>query len=569
MTTYRLGINKRGIGPIGGHDPAAVIFADDQLRFGAEEERYVRKKYADGLFPLTAIEKCLEHCGIGLGDVDELVLTTRPELYDKSIGASFRHFIENATGSFSAVGSVSQFAKWWITNRFVDERLVRQKLESAFEESAPPIVRVSHHRGHASSAFYPADFREGIVVTMDARGEYDSTVVWRANGDGLRRLRTFRYPNSLGSFYSRSTTYLGYCGFGDEGKVMGLAPYGSENAEIESRLRDVATFGRDYNVTALTSEGGTTAFTELFDRPPAEDATAFTDWERDFAHVVQSLLEETVTEIVEHYCQEYDTDNVGLAGGVALNCKANQRVRELDAVENLFVQPVANDAGVPLGGVLSRVGDHVEQSTVYFGDSFSVSDIEDLLTKNKIPYRRPPDMPAYVAKRLASGALVGWFQGRMEMGPRALGNRSILADPRTKDSLDCVNAYVKHRESWRPFAPSLLEHAAEEYLRGGEAAPFMIETYDVNSSKVDKIPAVVHPAAGDQTTRPQTVREDQNPRYHALLTEFERLTGVPVLLNTSFNDSGEPIVRTPEEALRNFYTMGLDMLVLEDLIIEK
>jgi carbamoyltransferase len=242
---------------------------------------------------------------------------------------------------------------------------------------------------------------------------------------------------------------------------------------------------------------------------------------------------------------------------------------QLDEVERVFIQPAAHDGGLALGGGMidQRPSSVDKMENVYWGDSFDASEIEEMLEKNKIEYEKPEDLMRYVAEEIADGALVGWFQGRMEMGPRALGNRSILADPRTTESLDNVNKYVKHREEWRPFAPSMLEEAIKPYLVDGEPSPFMIKTFETDAETRSEMEATIHQA--DSTTRPQTVRRDQNPRYYDLISEFENITGVPILLNTSFNDHGEPIVRTPREALKDFYSMGLDILVLEDYVLRK
>lgn len=308
---------------------------------------------------------------------------------------------------------------------------------------------------------------------------------------------------------------------------------------------------------------------ELFDRDRTETPGEFTQWEKDLAYTAQKLLEETVVDIVETYMDSTDTQNIALAGGVALNCKMNKRLRDSDAIGDVFIQPAAHDAGLPMGaGMLERPPTEVSDlETVYYGPEYETDEIKGLLETNKIAYSEPNSVERYLAERLADGALVGWFNGRLELGPRALGNRSILADPRSVDSRDKVNRFVKHREEWRPFAPSMLEAAADEYLVDGKPAPFMITTFDVEPDKREEIPAVLHPA--DDTTRPQTVNRDQNPRYHRLISEFADITGVPVVLNTSFNDHAEPIVTTPTEALKDFFGMGLDVLALQDVIVEK
>jgi len=308
---------------------------------------------------------------------------------------------------------------------------------------------------------------------------------------------------------------------------------------------------------------------QLFDQPKKKNDANFTQFHKDFAYTAQSLLEETITSIVKHSLSELKTNNVGLAGGVALNCKANKEVMQMDCVDDIFIQPVANDAGLPLGaGWLQKPPEKIEPMTsVYFGYDIQDDDVEEVLKENKIKYEQVTNIEEVTADSLADGNLVGWVQGKMEMGPRALGNRSILADPRTKASRDQINEYAKHREEWRPFAPSLLREAAEDYLVDAESSPYMIKTFDTKAENRGDIKAVIHP--GDNTTRPQTVTKEQNPQYYKLIKEFEKITGVPVLLNTSFNDHGEPIVRTPDEAIRDFYGMGLDLLVIGDYVIKK
>ncbi len=459
-----------------------------------------------------------------------------------------------------------------IRSRFLPTRQIENRLES-FGTPLPPIETVPHHRCHAASAFHPSAFDEAVVLTVDAKGEYDSTVVWHATGRRLKRVRTYEHPNSLGLFFATVTEYLGYRMFNGEGKVMGLAPYGDDNPEIESALRELIDTGVDYDVTKLTKRWGTGHGVEtlegVFDRPRHETPGEYGQWEKDLAYTAQKLLEETVVDIAETAVDQFGTANVSIAGGVALNCKLNKRVRESPAVDDVFVQPVAHDAGLALGAGWSRQRPAAvdRQTDVYLGPEYETDEIRSLLETNKLEYAEPDDLERYVAERLAAGDLVGWFQGRMELGPRALGARSILADPRSADSRDRVNRFVKHRETWRPFAPSMLESAADRYLDDGQPAPFMIDAYDVHPEAAAELEAVLHPA--DDSTRPQTVREDQHPRYHRLIAEFEDITGVPVVLNTSFNDHAEPIVRTPTQALKDFYGMGLDLLAIEDLVVEK
>jgi carbamoyltransferase len=581
MSEYVLSFKPTTRG-FGEHDPSAALFEDGELVFGIEEERVSRNKHAIDEFPLGAIRECLSFAELDFSDVDQVLLPYRPELITKLIYSNISEVAqdpslladseggdpESASGPYLIARNLNTYIK---SKRGVLTDIVRHRLEQVFDDSCPPIETIAHHRCHAASAFHPAGFTEELVVTIDGRGEYDSTVIWRGNESALERMRTYEHPNSLGHFYGIITEYLGYRAFNGEGKIMGLAPYGSDNDEIESRLREMIDIGVDYDVTALTTggvEAGVQRLERLFDRPRNGQKGSFDDWQRDLAFTTQKLLEETVVDIVRHY-STYGNGNVGLSGGVALNCKMNKRVMELDEVDDLFVQPVAYDAGLAIGAgmVGQRPSDVEEMTHVYWGSEFDTGEITRVLEKNKIDYDRPDELESTIAEYIADGELVGWFQGRLEMGPRALGNRSILADPRTEESRDRVNRYVKHREEWRPFAPSMLEEAAEEYLVNAEPSPYMIKTFEVRPEKADEITAVLHP--GDNTTRPQTVRKDQNPRYHRLISEFGEITGVPVVLNTSFNDHGEPIVRTPSEALKDFYGMGLDILVLDDIIVKK
>ena len=570
MSTYTLAF-KPAIGLYGQHDPSAVLFEDGIPVFGIEEERLSRNKHAVGEFPSLAIQACLDYRDLSINDLDEILLP-----YDPTLRAKIRgHYYRDALSVPGLTRKLIALERTLMTDLKSTRAPVRQ-IESRLEEIGtpiPPIKLLSHHRCHAASTFHPSGFSDALVLTIDAKGEYDSTVIWRGDEDGLERLRTYEHPNSLGLLYAIVTEFLGYRMFNGEGKVMGLAPYGGPNEDIEENLRTLIETGVEYDVTELTRRWGTghgvRLLEETFARERNTDPGQFDQWEKDLAFVTQHLLEETVTDIVTEYLSVSPSRNVALAGGVALNCKLNKSVRELPAVEDIFIQPVAHDAGLALGAEwVGKDPREVGQLTdVYLGPSYERSEIATMLETNKIEYGSDPDIERHAARRLADGALVGWFQGRMELGPRALGARSILADPRSLASRDRVNEFVKHREAWRPFAPSILEEAASEYLVDGTTAPFMIDTFDVPDRHIDDLAGVLHPA--DETTRPQTVNAAQHPRYHRLIREFEDITGVPAVLNTSFNDHGEPIVNTPTEALKDFFGMGLDLLILEDMVIEK
>lgn len=556
-----------------GHDPSAAILVDGKLQFAAEEERFSRNKHAYGEFPEQSIRHCLEATELEMDAVDVLVLPLVPSLQSTNLWVDTKREIKRLVSAEASLKSrlyrMSSEVLQNLKQRFGYTSLLRGELKRRFG-AAPPIKHLAHHEAHAISAYYPTEFDEALVFTIDGAGEFDSTVVWRAEGEDLERIRTWDIPNSLGRFYGAFTKFLGYRRFNGEGKVMGLAPYGSPNEEIRAALDPVLEYGLDYDVTPITKKAQAVEnLQELLGWDALAEPGTYSQRERDLAYYAQQFIERTVTEIVEHYVEETGISNVCLAGGVALNCKMNKEVVELPCVESHFIQPVAHDSGLVLGGVWSTVAaDDVERMTdPYLGPKFSNEDVKPLLTESKLGYERPEQLTERVARELAEGKIVGWFQGKMEMGPRALGNRSILADPRTSASRDRINRYVKHREEWRPFAPSMTEAGARRYLQSPRESPFMIDTFDTNADCNEDIEAVLHP--GDETTRPQIVTEAQNPRYHSLLEEFEDITGVPVLLNTSFNDHGEPIVCTPEDAIRAFSTMGIDILAIDDFLVKK
>lgn len=584
MPSYDLSFKPATRG-FGINDPSSVLFVDGEPVFGIEEERLSRQKHAPNQFPTRSIKACLAYENLKLGDIDQILLPYEPRLTGRFIRENIRQILTNpeffswrlyendqlSSGSLlsrlgAVVGTVGAY-----TGARNDGHVesVKEYLYDAFGGPIPPITKLEHHACHAASAYYPAQFDDGLILTLDAKGEYDATVVWRAEDGELSRKRTYPDPNSLGTWYAVITEYLGYHADNGEGKVMGLAPYGEHNPDIQRQLFSKLTGGVDYDVTDLLTGifyDDLRTLEELFGRPRRRSGEEFTDWHNDLAFMTQQFVEDVVTDIVSEYCRRFDTANVAVAGGVSLNCKLNKRIMEHELVENFFVQPLAHDGGLAFGAGLLHHESSIDQQTVYYGPS-NTDDIETLLEKTRVQYDCPDDLTAFVARRLADGELVGWFQGRLEMGPRALGNRSILADPRTISSRDRVNRYVKHREEWRPFAPSMLESAASTYLVNAEESPYMIKTFDSTERAQADIPAALHPA--DKTTRPQTVTPDQNPRYHNLISEFKAITGVPVLLNTSFNDHAEPIVTQPQEALKDFFGMGLDLLVLGEYVIEK
>lgn len=557
------------------HDGGACLVRDGEIVAAVEEERFTRNKHALDEFPHHSVRYVLDAGECTLADVDVVAVgRNRSKRVALLGGASGSTLPTSLREVLSLVREVTTLG----AVRFgFDVRLVDDRIHESHPGVAPPeetfsgtYETISHHRCHAASAAYCAPVDRPVVVTIDHRGEHDSTVLWDAD---LKRVKTFAWDNSIGRFYAAGVNYLGYPRGWDAGKVMGLAPHGDRREVFEREFESLVDYGNgDYDVTAITRADDPVELFEARFGPRREPGGAFDAHHEDFAYHLQTTTERIVTSLVEHHLVDCDAGDLALAGGVALNCKLNHEIRSCDAVESLFVQPAANDGGICLGAALEATrlasGERPDPTFehVYYGPTYERSAIEAVLDGAKVAYERVDDVADRTAALLAEGDIVGWFQGRMEYGPRALGNRSILADPRSSAFKDAVNDDVKGRESWRPFAPSLLVEAADEYLCDGREAPYMVVVDDVAPAKRDEIEAVVHV---DGTTRPQTVTADANERYYRLIEAFGERTGVPVVLNTSFNVAGQPIVESPEQALATFYSTGLDGLAIGDFLVWK
>lgn len=570
---------KPNIGSVS-HDQAAAIFRGGELLAAAAEERFTRNKHAIGQFPSNAIQFCLDYADITLDDVSYIAVADDPQKYLKRIPWSIRNSLFNTDSVLETLGSLRHtvFQGIFIRTAFPEQR-IRSGLSDIYYDNFPEIIYVPHHRAHAASAFYYSGFKNANVITVDGSGEYDSTVLWRTSGGELERSKTFKTPNSIGKFYGLITRFLGYRMNNGETKIMGMAPYGDENKSIRHNLLDLISYGSgEYDVTSVTDT--VDPISKLEDvlgfsrRHQGED---FSEDHRDLAFEVQHMTEEIVLSLVEHNYKQTQKKQVAVAGGVFLNCKMNKRIMESEVCDELFIQPAAGDDGLAIGAGIQVAIDkgyappELEDGffSPYLGPSADSERIEEFISESKLEFEKldDEDVADHIAADIADGLLVGHFSGRTEFGPRALGNRSILADPRTIESKNRVNEYVKHREHWRPFAPSILAEEAEDYLENAEQSPYMIKTFDVIPERLDDMQAVIHD--GDDTTRPQTVRIDQNERYYRIISAFKKRTGIPAVLNTSFNDNGEPIVMTPRHAVRNFFSMGLDVLYLENYRLVK
>ncbi len=548
-----LGINY------GSHDSAAAIARDGEILFATAEERLSRKKH-DGGFPLLAIKACLAHAGAKLVDLDEVAFGWQSASTTRS--ADMRNFFTGAHpmgwwGVLRAqsVGRIEEYQR-------DGERLFRRHVG----QPKNGFKRIDHHYAHALSAYPVSGFDEATVVVIDGRGAWEATSIWHGKGSELRLLEMIRWPNSVGLFYAQFTWWLGFERFQDEWKVMGLAPYGGPGVDLGGFIR---VSDGHYSVNAPLLLDDLSRIEKVLG-PARKADEPLSDRHRDVAWAVQDACERAELAIIRRAISLTGSRNLCLAGGVALNSKANGLILGQRLVDRIFIQPAATDDGVSIGAALAapvaagfRCG---EMTKAYLGSQAPSDEIETVLRTYKLSYTRLDDPAETAADLLTRGKLIGWYQGREEFGPRALGNRSILADPRDVQNRDRVNNAVKFREDWRPFAPSVLEEAGASLFENYHTTPFMTLTFQVKPEKKAAIAAAVHV---DGSARVQSVTRDQNERYYDLIKNFAAKTGVPAVLNTSFNLKGEPIVNSPFDAIRTFYTSGLDALILDRYLIAK
>ncbi len=572
------------LGTSNGCNPAACLLVDGKLVSMAEEERFLKFKGGCSLFPVKATKYCLDHGGIDPGDVDYIAFGWDGNYYPWKMATA----LAVKWGRYTRVGTSKvdtdkdAYANLALCSAGHLRHQIADTLRAAgFLGEMPPIEFIPHHQAHAASAYYCSGFDRSAILVIDGSGEMDCTSSFV--GEGLKITPNpgihYTIPDSLGWFYAGMTEYLGFKPYNDEGKVMGLASYGRPNGEIAGKIGRILRLGEGgYRVDPSYLTLGTHSYGKYFsdrmvdllgEHRPRE--SAIRDNHKDIAYEAQDALERSANAIVDRLLEQTSTDNICLAGGVCLNCKMNGVIRSNPRVKNIFIQPASNDAGAALGAALAlsaRLGEdpRFRLEHTYWGPNFSDEKIGAALDKYKLPYKKVDNIEGVVARSLAEGKLVGWFQDRMEMGARALGNRSILADPRRPDVKDRLNSQVKHREGFRPFAPSILEEAKGRFLEEAGDSPFMILAFKAREDALDQIPGVVHV---DGTVRPHTVRKECNPRYWKLIKEFESITGIPVVLNTSFNVRGEPIVCSPSDAIRCFYGTGLDILAIGDFLLNK
>lgn len=583
------------------HDSSAALIKDGEIISAVQEERFTRIKYDSG-FPKQSIKYILKSNSLELNQIDKIIFYEKPFL-------KFERLIETYL-AFAPKG-IKQFClsmPLWLREKLFQKNLILKKLKHIDQnfKNENKLLFCEHHLSHAASAFYPSPFEESLILTIDGVGEWATTTVGIGTGKKIKIIKEINFPHSLGLLYSAFTYYLGFKVNSGEYKVMGLAPYGKPifKKKIAKNLIDIKEDGSfrlnmDYFDYAtgftMTNKKFSTLFGKNLRKSEDEELEQF---HMDIAASIQSVIEDIIIKITRNLKKEYKYDNLCLAGGVALNCVANSKILKNNIFKNVWIQPASGDSGGSLGAALFcwyKFSDQSRKITLmedsmkgsYLGPNFNNTEIKEFLIKKKINYQEIDDEPLFekVAKELSNGKIVGWFQGKMEFGPRALGSRSILADPRPLEMQKKLNLKIKFRESFRPFAPAILEEKVNSFFKTNSISPYMLlvseikDEYKINEkenldlSGMDKLylkrsllQATTHV---DYTSRIQTVNKKTNLRFYKLIENFELITKIPILVNTSFNIRGEPIVCTPEDALNCFIGTDIDILVLENFLIYK
>lgn len=586
------------------HDSAAALLKNGEIIAAAQEERFSRKRH-DSRFPKNAISFCLNSQGINLSDVKEVVYYEKPLL-------TFERLLETYLGAAPRGGRsfVAAMQVWLKEKLFLKTELKKnlKEVQESFGTDSPHIPNLlfsEHHLSHAAAAFYPSPFKESVVLCMDGVGEWATTSAWVGKGKDIKPLWEISFPHSLGLLYSALTYYCGFKVNSGEYKLMGLAPYGEPRyvEQIKKNLIDIkedGTFRLDISYFKYHRGFRMTGrkFHKLFGRPPRKVETELTQFHMDLAASIQVVTEEIVLKLAKTLREESGIKNLCLAGGVALNCVANGKLLQQKIFDDIWIQPASGDAGSALGAALVGWHQHQQQERIvsmndsmkgsYLGPEFSNDEITKYLEQINAPFHThsDPELFERLADELDKGHVIGWFNGPMEFGPRALGGRSIIGDPRNQKMQSVMNLKIKYRESFRPFAPSVLEEDFRSQFELNSKSPYMLlvapvkkelcRTMTEEEDKLSGIEKLVIPRSSlpaithvDYSARIQTVSATTNPRYHNLISAFKRKTGCPTIINTSFNVRGEPIVCTPQDAYRCFMRTEMDVLVLQNQILFK
>jgi len=561
------------------HDSAAALVVNGQLVAAAEEERFSRKKH-DAAFPKASINYCLEHLDEGINSVDYVVFYDKPILkFDRLLET----YLSTAPRGFF---SFCKSMPIWLKEKLYQKQQIKKALvalSGVSENALPDLLFTEHHQAHAAAAFYPSPFEEAAVLCLDGVGEWQTTSAWLGKGKDLTPLWHLDFPHSLGLLYSTFTWYLGFKVNSGEYKVMGLAPYGKPvyAEKIQQVLVDVKSDGTFHLNMAYFNflhglEMGSKKFCKLFDIPRRHPEGSLEQVHFDIAASIQKVIEDIIVALASNLRKESACKNLVLAGGVALNCVANGVLRRAGIYDDIWIQPAAGDSGAAAGAAFSVWHQYKQMDRVVaqpdgmrfglLGPDWGIQSITKQIQESGLVAEalEIEELTTRTAQYLADGKVVGWFQGRMEFGPRALGNRSILADPRPDNMQSIVNRKIKNRESFRPFAPIVMQEHIANWFDTKDTNPYMLFVDQVRTDR-RTIPAVTHV---DGSARVQSISPDQNPRLHLLLTAFYAITDCPVLVNTSFNVRGEPIVCSPQDAIACFASTGMDVLVLGDYWID-
>lgn len=582
------------------HDSAAAIIEDGVIMAAVQEERFTRIKH-DPSFPIKAIEYCLEQVQCKIEEIDAIIFYDKPLLKFERL---LETYLANAP---KGLKSFIRAMPIWLKEKLYLKSILRRELRQLGgldkKSTLPKLLFSEHHLSHAGSAFFPSPYEEAAVLCLDGVGEWATSSAWLGKENKLTPLWEIQFPHSLGLLYSAFTYYCGFKVNSGEYKLMGLAPYG-EPKYVETifkyliRLHDDGSFDLDMSYfDYATGDRMTNAkFDVLFGGPAYSDNDEISQKQMDLARSIQVVTEEVVLKIVNHLYKLAPSDNLCLAGGVALNCVANGRILREGPYKNIWIQPAAGDAGGSLGaamvawfhyfdGKAKPLTKQDHMSGAYLGPEYSIQQIIEAVEQESLVYDQVSANELYstTSRLLSEGNVIGWFQGKMEFGPRALGNRSIIGDPRNTEMQSTMNLKIKYRESFRPFAPAVLASDVDKYFKHDSVSPYMLMVAEINDELryttdenlfgIEKLlqprsslPAITHV---DYSARVQTVHEETNPEFHALLTEFKAQTGCGVLVNTSFNVRGEPPVCSPEDAIRCFLATEMDYLIMNNVLLAK
>ncbi len=587
------------------HDSAASLICDGEIISAVQEERFSRKKH-DSKFPENAIKYCLKSNNLDLRDIKKIVYYEKPLLTFERLLETYLAVAPRGGRSFIAAMQVWLKEKLFLKSNLKKSfKIIQKEIIKKEEAYIPEILFAEHHQSHAAAAFYPSPFKEAVILCMDGVGEWATTSAWIGNGNKIEPLWEIGFPHSLGLLYSAFTYYCGFKVNSGEYKLMGLAPYGvpiyvDKIKEKLIDIRDDGTFKLDMSYFKYHRGFRMTSkkFHNLFGSPPRDTEEELTQFHMDLASSIQAVTEEIIIKIASSLKNETGLKNICLAGGVALNCVSNGKLLKKKIFDDIWIQPASGDAGSALGAALIGWHEHFKKPRevskkdsmkgTYLGCNFSNDEIINYLMKINANFKtyRDEELFEKIALELDEGKVIGWFNGPMEFGPRALGGRSIIGDPRNKKMQSVMNLKIKFRESFRPFAPSVLEEDVASQFEMKNKSPYMLlvspvkkelctdltaeqkELFGINKLNISRstLPAITHV---DYSARVQTVSKDTNPRYYNLIKAFKKLTNCPLIVNTSFNVRGEPIVCTPQDAYRCFMRTEMDLLVLQNQILYK